>query len=282
MPLTVAVIAPGAMGSAVARRLTESDARVVTVLEGRGPGSARRAQDAGMEPVEWAGLARVDMILSIVPPASAMGLAQRLAPVLATAAVKPLYADCNAINPDTVKAVAAVVAAAGAPFADAGIVGGPPPAGGGYSPVFYASGEGAQALARLNAHGLTVRPIDGGVGAASALKMCYAGLTKGMTAVTAAVMLAAVRAGVDEVFHAELADSQAQALRRAERAIPDMAPKAYRWVAEMEEIAGFLGEPAEELFHGAARLYEFLAADQAGERVAVGAMLDFLARPAPR
>ena len=48
--------------------------------------------------------------------------------------------------------------------------------------------------------------------------------------------------------------------------MPDMLPKAYRWVAEMREIAAFLGpdDPAALMFEGAARIYERLAADQAG------------------
>lgn len=34
-----------------------------------------------------------------------------------------------------------------------------------------------------------------------------------------------------------------------------MLPKAYRWVGEMEEIAGFIGEGEGEVFTGMAKLY---------------------------
>lgn len=282
MSLTVAVIAPGAMGAALGRRLAKNGVRVLTVLEGRGPASAGRAAEAGMIPVTLGDLATADMILSVVPPGSALELAERLAPVLAGAARPPLYADCNAINPVTVRTVEAVIAASGAPFADAGIIGGPPAADGGYTPVFYTSGEHAGRLAALGAHGLDVRVIEGGVGSASALKMCYAGLTKGMTAVTTAVLLGAARAGVEKHLHAELAASQTQALARAERLIPEMLPKAQRWVAEMKEISAFLGGPGGgELFQGAARLYERMAADQQGDRADVEALLGFLGLEKP-
>jgi hypothetical protein len=42
-----------------------------------------------------------------------------------------------------------------------------------------------------------------------------------------------------------------------------MPPKAYRWIAEMHEIAGFVGEDpaAHELYEGAAHFYERIAED---------------------
>jgi L-threonate 2-dehydrogenase len=56
-------------------------------------------------------------------------------------------------------------------------------------------------------------------------------------------------------------------LSKFETGIPDMYPKAYRWVAEMREIATFLGEDraAAMIFEGAARLYDRLAIDIANE-----------------
>jgi hypothetical protein len=53
-----------------------------------------------------------------------------------------------------------------------------------------------------------------------------------------------------------------------------MYSKAYRWIAEMEEIAQFVGEDpaARNFYEGAARLYERLAADFAGEREEIAAL----------
>ncbi len=159
----IAVIAPGEMGAGVARRLTGRGARVITSLQGRGEASAVRARAAGMADVPDDGLAGADMILSIVPPGQALALAERLAPMLGAAANKPLYVDCNAVSPQTVLEIAAVIAASGAPFADAGIIGGPPQPSG-YTPVIYASGEPAARFAALNALGLDIRVMDGPVG----------------------------------------------------------------------------------------------------------------------
>lgn len=60
----------------------------------------------------------------------------------------------------------------------------------------------------LAQHGLTIKLLDGPVGAASGLKMSYAGITKGLTALAAAMMLAATRFGAASDQAAELAESQ--------------------------------------------------------------------------
>jgi hypothetical protein len=62
--------------------------------------------------------------------------------------------------------------------------------------------------------------------------------------------------------------------------MPNMYSKAYRWVAEMEEIAAFgAADPATEaIYAGTARLYERIAADVAGESADVAALTAFLAR----
>lgn len=263
------------MGAGVGRRLTDHGARVLTQLKGRSEASVARANAAGMLDASDAEIAASDVILSIVPPGEALPLARRLAPALTAANKKPLYADCNAVSPDTVKEIAGVIAATGTPFADAGIIGGPPRAGYG-GPVFYFSGAEAGPLQQLNDAGLVFRQVEGGIGAASALKMCYGGITKGLTAVGSAMLLAATRAGVAEALHAELAASQPNLLAYFQRSVPDMFGKAYRWVAEMDEIARFNGGgPSREMYEAIADLYERLAADQRGGKTDIAALAQF-------
>jgi len=273
----IAVIAAGDMGSGVGARLTERGCRVLTSLEGRSAASLARAGAAGMADAADAEIAAADMILSIVPPGDALALAERLAPVLAASPSKALYVDCNAVSPNTVRKIAAVVEAAGAPFVDAGIVGGPPKPG--YTPVIYASGPEAPRFAALD--GLDVRVMDGPVGQASALKMCYAGLTKGLHAVGVAVIQGAIEAGVEEPFFAELASSQPMLLDYFTGRTPGIFVKAYRWVAEMQEIGDFLGGPGEAIYDGAAALFEAMARDHAGSRTDEAELLAFLQRQRP-
>ncbi len=277
MPPTVAVIAPGAMGSAVAACLTARGVEVRTSLLGRSDASAARAHLAGMRGVDDAAIAACDIILSIVPPGEATGLARRLAPVLSAARRKPVYVDANAIAPATVARIAGLLAATGCGFVDGRIIG-PPPQPGSTTTRMYLSGPEAARAAVLGDWGLATPVLDGPVGFASAMKLSYAGITKGFTALGAMMLLAATRAGTDAALRAELAQSQPQLLAWLTRQVPRMPDKAYRWVAEMEEIAAFTGaDPAAATsFAAAARLYERLAADHASAGPETAALTQFL------
>jgi len=144
-------------------------------------------------------------------------------------------------------------------------------------PVFYLSGQQANEVGVLNRFGLSCNVLGPDIGAASALKMSYAGITKGLNALACVMILGAARAGTAEALHAELTHSQPGLLAWFERQVPSMFPKAYRWVAEMEEIAGFVGEdPAgEAMFRGTAQLYARLAADFAAAEGQIELLTDF-------
>lgn len=64
----------------------------------------------------------------------------------------------------------------------------------------------------------------------------------------------------------ELQISQPVLLNRLVKSVPDMMPKAYRWVGEMEEIAEFVGGSEGDVYRGLAKLYERVASDE-GEEV---------------
>ena len=276
---TIAIMAPGNMGAGLAARARDAGFTVCTLLAGRGEATLARARDAGMQDASPQEIAACPVILSVVPPGRAHALARDLTPALAAAPGKPLYVDCNAVSPETVKAIGETVTATGAAFADAGIIG-LPPAVDGPLPVIYASGEAAPGLAALNHAGLDIRVLDGPVGAASTLKMCYAGIGKGLTALASAMILAADRAGAGEALRAEMERSQKVLLGRLDGSIPDMFPKAYRWVAEMEEIAGFLGEerPESGIYRGMAGFYDRLAGDFDAQGPEIAALKRFLGK----
>jgi 3-hydroxyisobutyrate dehydrogenase-like beta-hydroxyacid dehydrogenase len=247
---TIGILSPGDMGAGVARCLRAAGLSVVTALEGRSERTRARAAAAGLEdagtPAEVA--RRSDVLLSILPPGQALELARSVG-----RDAGPLYVDCNAVSPATARAIGAVV---GDRFVDAGIIGGPD------APRIYASGPHAAELAALP---LDVRVLDGEVGLASALKMCYAALTKGMTALITESMVAAEEHGVARALRAELAGSQPQFLTGARR-LGAMVPKAYRWVAEMEEIADTFEQAGltPRMLLGAAEVYRMVETARAG------------------
>ena len=90
--------------------------------------------------------------------------------------------------------------------------------------------------------------------------------------------LAAERAGVGAAFRAELEESQAALLAQLDGGVRGMFPKAYRWVAEFDEIASFIGaRPEAKVFEGIARLYDELAKDVAGAKTETGTLAGFFA-----
>ena len=262
----VAIIAQGMMGAGIGRRLHESGAEVRTLLRGRSAASAERAAAAGMRPAAdgRALVAGADFFLSILPPGDAEPLARQLAPALAALDDKPTYVDCNAVSPQTAIRIGGIVATTGARFVDAGIIGGPPRPGR-KGPTLYASGAEVRAALPLRDWGLDLRAVDGPIGTASGLKMSYAGITKGTTAIASAMLLGAARFGCGEALVAELSESQPDLLDRFRNSIPRMYDKAYRWVAEMAEISDFLeaNPPSRDIYAAISRLYGELAAAEA-------------------
>ena len=264
MPSQITIIAQGAMGAGVGARLVAAGHQIFTVLEGRSPASQARAQQAGMQPIAMSQIAQCDVFLSILPPSEALPLAQSVAPILQQAVTKPIYVVANAVSPRTMQAIAECLGSAGGDLVDAGIIGGPPKQDS--SPSIYLSGARAEEVrARLDSN-LDFRLLSGPIGAASALKMSYAGLTKGFQGLGAAMLSAAQQAGAGEALLAQLAQSQPDFLAYFRPQVPAMFPKAYRFVGEMEEIAAFLKDSgdtsAADIYLGLAKLFADFANEQ--------------------
>ncbi|KAF7375938.1 Rho gtpase-activating protein 39 isoform 2 [Mycena sanguinolenta] len=233
---TIAIIAAGAMGSAVGKLLVRNGAKVLTNLDNRSEATRRRAHEAGMVDASFQEIGQTaDWVLSILPPSDALSLAEKFLKESLAGAKAPVYVDCNAVNPATVKRIAALFANSPSKFIDAGIIGGPPQ--GDYNPTFYASSNDDALLDRfvkLTEYGLKVSPLKGegaGIGDASALKMSYAGITKGSTGIFTTMILAAHRsspATADALLH-ELSESQPAFLRRITGVVPGGTSDEAAW-----------------------------------------------------
>lgn len=256
---TVGLLSPGDMGHSIGHVLHANGLRVLTCLEGRSERSRTLAAQAGIE--DGGSLedivGEVDCFLSVLPPSSARDVAERIASALKATGASILYADCNAIAPGTVRSIANTIMEAGGRVADVGIIGPPPRKPG---TKFYASGPGAEEFSTLASFGLDVRVLDGDIGQASALKMCYGALTKGLQALATELLVAARLAGVDEALQSEQEETMPEVLGWLRGMMPIMPPKAYRWVGEMEEIGSFFAElgMTSDILSGAADMYRFV------------------------
>jgi len=257
---TIAVVATGDMGHGVGQALNEHGHRAVTSLTGRSQHSRDLAERAGIE--DLGSLERIaeeaDMFLSILPPALAVDLAEEMAAAMKAVGRTPVYVDCNAIAPETAAEVGRAVTAVGAPFIDAGIIGLRP---GKATPRFYVSGDDTGPMEALDGCGFKVIPIPGGGCQGSAVKMCYAGLTKGTWTLHTSILLAAEQMGVMAPLMDEFSISQVDDLARMQARVPFIPADSGRWIGEMEEIAkSFKDAGVPDGFHkGAAEIFRILA-----------------------
>ncbi len=261
-PPTIALMSPGDMGHSVGALLKRHGARVISALDGRSQRTTDLAVAAGIElmPSDIDMIEAADVVLSIVAPASAESLANRLAQAMNAADSDVVYVDCNAIAPETVTRIAGVIERAGGHFMDAGIVG-PPPREDSRATRFYISGKETNGLMQLNHFGLDVRLVSARIGDASALKMCYAALNKGTIALMTGVSVMAERLGVEAIFDQELQLSQSPVRQRMHSQVPSMVPKAHRWIGEMEEIAKTFSaaDLSPATFEGIADIYRLVS-----------------------
>lgn len=234
-----------------------------------------------------------DVILSVVPPRDAAATAQRVIDALSGGTTKReseiYFVDLNAVSPTSVRAIAASFEKSRVPvrFVDGCILGFPPrllektetsssssekseskPGDGWFCPNFPVSGP--HRLSSVTPGGdlltsvLRLDHIADEIGKASGLKMCFAAMAKGFTALATQSFTTAHRLGVADALRAQLADAAPATLSKAEASVPNMVPKAYRWVREMEEIAATFSDDGgweRDLFRGAAGTYQAVADD---------------------
>ncbi|MFN8523172.1 MAG: DUF1932 domain-containing protein [Chloroflexota bacterium] len=264
---TVGVMSPGDMGNAVASMIAASGRRVVVALDERSPRTRDLARAAGLEDVGSVErlVEAADVVLSVLVPSEAEASARRVASALRATGSSVVYADCNAISPGTTKRVGQIIESAGSSFVDASIIG-PPPRKAGTTKI-YISGPRAGELEELSDCGLVMKPMGGQIGDASGIKMCYAALTKGLTALSTELLVTSERLGVAEALKAELEGSQQELMPWIDRFVNSMPSKAHRWVGEMEEIAATFEEVGltPRTLLGAADMYRFVAATELGK-----------------
>ena len=258
---TVAILSPGDMGSGVGFALGQNDIDVITCLRGRSNRTRQLAADAHFRDIPTLGLLveQADLILSILVPDQAVTVAQQVAAAMRSSGKHALYADCNAVSPQTTRKIESIITEAGGQYVDGGIIGGSPTRG--TPPRFYVSGEHTDVVSELDGKGITVKPIGEEVGRASGIKMCYAALTKGTSTLQAALLSAAESMNLTDELIAEFEFSQPAALKQMSNGISRLPPNAHRWIGEMLEIASTFDHlGVTPSFHqGAAEMYRLLS-----------------------
>jgi len=263
----IGVVSPGDMGQAIAGRLKEAGFNVHAALEGRSERTRALAREAGltdcgsMEKL----VATCELVLSVINPGEALNVARQAAAAMRKTGRTIAFADLNAVSPQTARDGDRMIRDAGGLYIDGGIIG-PPPRGEKDKPRIYVSGPDAYLMEAITHPNLLIRVMSERIGDASGVKMCYAAMTKGTTALAVELLVAARKLGVEQALEKELRESRNDVFDWQMKNIGVMPPKAYRWVPEMQEIAKTFGELGltPRLFEGATDIYAMVAASPLG------------------
>jgi len=258
---TIAILSPGDMGHAVGQVLRTRGFDVIAYLRNRSQRTKDLANLAGIREVADMSemVIQADLILSILVPEQALDTARNVANAINKSGTSVTFADCNAVSPETTKNIESVICLSGNNYVDASIIGNPP--GSGMPTRIYVSGEHSAVMLNLDGGGIKTICLGDSIGQASAIKMCYAALTKGTFALYTAVLAAAEAMNLTNELRQEFINSQSDAYNQMEKQIPSLHTKAFRWIGEMNEIASsFTSVGVTPAFHqGAAEIYELIS-----------------------
>ncbi len=281
MSESIGIVSPGNMGVSIAASAINNGHHVYWASQGRSADTRQRAEehhliDAGtLEAL----CKTCSIMLSVVPP----GAAENVADQVATQGFEGTFADLNAISPQRAQRIGQRLESDGIEFVDGGIIG--PPAWRPRTTWLCLSGRNSNTIAACFTNGpLQTETLSDRVGDGSALKMCYGAYTKGHTALIAGVLGTAGNLGVRESLMRRWADDGSGLDKSAAPRVVRITDRAWRWVAEMEEIAATFAAANEPRgFHEAAGdIYRRLAQFKDEPTPSVEAVLDALATPAAR
>lgn len=184
-------------------------------------------------------LADAAVVISLVGPAAAEGVAAKVLPQLPASAV---YADLNTLSPGEKKAIGALAADAGVPFADVAVMA-PVPRAGSRTPLL-AAGTGAETFAAaLTPLGTPVQAVSADAGDAAARKLLRSVFMKGLAALIIESLDAAAAAGAEGEIRDQIAAELGEGGRDlVDRLVEGTRRHAGRRVHEMEAAAAYLGE----------------------------------------
>lgn len=282
-PATVGVVAAGDMGAALAVSLRGGGHRIVTCLAGRGPATAARAAEAGMEPLaSLADLAAVaDVVLCLVPPSRALDAAREYRDAAAGAKGGQIYVDANSVAPATVREVAQVLAGAPVSVVDGAVYGSAARVAA--NGALLLSGPEAPRAAGLLGGGLRVEVVGEAVGDASTRKMLLAGLTKGLCALILEVGALAGAAGALEASLDDYREYYPGVMELVDRMLPTYRQHAARRADELGELVGLAADLGLEapLLGAAEQVTRALGDPQRGDGSPGARVIDAVGGPPP-
>jgi len=270
----IGILSIGEMGFHWAKLLKSHGVEVLTFDQDRGEVSRKRAANAGVQSV--ASMAEFvqssELIVSIVVPFAATRVALNVADAVKKSGRKNLlFLDANAISPMTADEIAAVLNPAGIDFVDGCIIGSAAKMGKGT--IVYVSGQQASRLQSLESFNIPIKVLGPNTNQASAFKVVYAGLTKGLQGLFCELFMGARRFGLLKELTAQYEDSFPGLIDKVSSSIVGLRIHARRRAEEMDELKRTFNHHGVESFMAPAvqKVLESIAALESGQASESGA-----------
>src|SRR5438132_9198508 len=238
----IAILSIGEMGYHWARILTSRGVEVLTYAKDRSETTRKRAETIGVKclPSMNRLVRDADLIVSIVVPFAAKRVAAKVAKATAKLGRKDLlYLDANAISPMTADEIAKTLTAIGVNFVDGCIIGSATKMDKGA--VVYVSGPQAAKIQELEPYGFSVKVLGPTVAQASAFKVVYAGLTKGLQGLFVELLMGARGFGLLDEILKRYEESFPGLLDKVTSSIVGLRVHAARRAEEMDELKRTFG-----------------------------------------
>jgi len=245
----IGILSIGEMGYHWAKILTSRGIEVLTYAKDRSETTRKRAENVGVKCVpSTATLIRdADLIVSIVVPSAAKRVATKVAKAAAKSGRRNLlYLDANAISPMTADEIGKILQPSGINFVDGCIIGSATKMDKGA--VVYVSGPQAARIQELESYGFSVRVLGSTLAQASAFKVFYAGLTKGLQGLFVELLMGARRFGLLDEILKRYEESFPGLLDKVTSSIVGLRIHAARRAEEMDELKRTFGHHGMKAF----------------------------------
>jgi 3-hydroxyisobutyrate dehydrogenase-like beta-hydroxyacid dehydrogenase len=233
----IGIMSIGEMGFHWAKLLKSHGVDVLTYDKDRGEVSRKRGENAGAKSLASMEelVTEAELIVSIVVPSAAT----RVAANVADAATKAgrtdlLFLDANAISPMTADEIARTLKPAGVNFIDGCIIGSASRMGKGT--IVYVSGPDAARMTALESFKIPIKVLGSNTNQASAFKVVYAGLTKGLQGLFSELFMGARRFGLLDEVRAQYEESFPGLIDKVAPSIVGLRIHAGRRAEEMDEL----------------------------------------------
>jgi 3-hydroxyisobutyrate dehydrogenase-like beta-hydroxyacid dehydrogenase len=233
----IGIMSIGEMGFHWAKLLKSHGVEVLTYDKDRSELSRKRTANAGVKSMASmnALVKEAELIVSIVVPFAAKKVAAKVAKAAAKVGRKDLlYLDANAISPMTADAINSILTPAGVNFIDGCIIGSASRMGKGT--IVYVSGPQAARMQELEAFNIPVKILGAQTNQASAFKVVYAGLTKGLQGLFCELLMGARKFGLLNEIRAQYDESFPGLLDKISSSIVGLQIHAGRRAEEMDEL----------------------------------------------